>query len=97
MDILKRELPNLQSRYGVAKIGLFGSFASGKPHKRSDVDLVVELDRPLGFEFVEMVYYLEALLCRKVDLTTFACLQRALQNPNKREIAETVERSLILC
>jgi len=92
---LRAAMPYLRARYGVRRLALYGSFRRDVPKRTSDVDLIVDTEHPLGLEFIEMADYLEQLLGRRVDLTTFACLQRALQHPVKRRIAETVQRSLL--
>lgn len=68
--LLQQNLPSLAARYGVKRISLFGSYAKGKPDDASDIDLVVEFERPIGFKFVELAEYLESLLVRRVDLLT---------------------------
>ena len=64
IGILREELPQLTSEYGVKRIGLFGSYAKGKPADDSDVDILVEFDKPMGLKFVEFAEYLERLLGR---------------------------------
>ncbi len=92
---LRRNLPQLRERYGVSRLALYGSFARGKPHSASDVDILVELERPLGLEFVALANDLEKDLGRKVDLATFESLQRTLDHPRNRSIAEEVQRTLV--
>ena len=58
------------------------------------MDLVVELTRPLGFEFVSLSSYLEQCLGRKVDLVTFDTLRRSLKHPRYQAIAQNVQRTL---
>ncbi len=70
MKLLRENYSYLAAEYGVARIGLFGSYADGQPSEASDVDLIVEFDRPIGFRFVEFAEYLERLLGRKVDILT---------------------------
>lgn len=67
---LRERLPYLAKAYGVARIGLFGSFAQDTAKEDSDVDLVIEFERPIGFQFVELVEYLEQQLGRNVDILT---------------------------
>lgn len=95
VETLSKELPYLREKYGVVKIAIFGSFAKGSPGKKSDVDILVELSKPLGLEFVALADYLKAVLDRKVDIATFDCLKRSLQNPRYRPIAQDVERNLL--
>jgi len=56
--------------YGVRRIALFGSFVKDLPWPDSDVDLFVELSRPLGLGFMDMADFLEEKLGRKVDILT---------------------------
>jgi len=69
------EYPYLASKYGVKRIGMFGSYAKDKPTKASDIDLVVEFERPIGFKFIELGEYLEHLLGKRVDLFTRTVIQ----------------------
>lgn len=70
IGILRRELPYLACEYGVKRIGLFGSYVKGTQVEDSDVDVVVEFDRPIGLRFVECAEYLEKQIGRKADILT---------------------------
>jgi predicted nucleotidyltransferase len=95
ITILKAKMPYLREKYGVEKIAIYGSFAKGKPRKRSDVDLLVGLSKPLGLEFVTLAYDLEEALGRKVDLATLDTLARSLEDPRYRHIAEDIQQTLL--
>ncbi len=56
--------------YNVKRIGLFGSFFEGKQKKSSDVDFLVEFEKPSFDNFMNLVEYLEKNFKRKVDLIT---------------------------
>ena len=88
---LRESQPELKARFGVRQIGLFGSFASATAHAGSDVDLMVDFERPIGLAFVELAEYLETLLGRKVDLLTAAGL-RGIRLP---AVARRIEESVI--
>jgi predicted nucleotidyltransferase len=92
---LRRELPYLRRRFGVVRLALYGSFARGDQTGHSDVDILVELSRPLGLEFVALAEYLEDRLGRRVDLATFDTFQRALQQPHRRAIVAAIQEDLI--
>ncbi len=91
---LRLALPYLKRRYGVVRLSLYGSFARGVAVETSDVDLLVELSRPLGLEFVSLAQYLERKLGRKVDLATFETLRRSLTSPRYRDIALNIQESI---
>ncbi|MCY7345545.1 MAG: nucleotidyltransferase family protein [Pyrinomonadaceae bacterium] len=59
-------------RFGVKRFGLFGSFRRGQQTQNSDVDLLVEFESgQKSFDnFMNLVFFLEDLLERKVDLIT---------------------------
>jgi len=75
LALLKQNRDYLSTVYGVKKIGVFGSFAKGQATEESDVDIIVEFERPIGLRFVEFAEYLERLLGRKVDILTPGGLQ----------------------
>jgi predicted nucleotidyltransferase len=91
---LREESPYLQERYGVVRLALYGSFAQGTSTERSDVDLLVELSRPLGLEFVALAEHLETMLGRKVRLTTVETLRRSLENPRYHAVALNIQGTL---
>ena len=62
--------PQLASKYGVNEIGLFGSITRDDFSAESDVDIVVDFDRAIGIEFIDLANELEAILRRKVDLVS---------------------------
>ena len=95
LQILRAELPYLSEKYGVERIAIFGSFAKGEQTRKSDLDILVHLGRPLGLGFIELACYLEDALGKKVDLTTFGHLKRSMENPRYKHIAKDIEEALI--
>lgn len=72
--------------FGVKSLMLFGSVARDEARSDSDVDLLVEFDRPVGlFTFVRLKRYLEEILECSVDLGTPDSLKPYLQEPVLRE------------
>ena len=69
--LLRGLMPELQARYGVKSLGVFGSFANGRHKKRSDVDLLVEFDGHVPvtlLKFVALERELGKAIGHKVDL-----------------------------
>ncbi len=65
---LKEVQPILQEKYSVKRIGLFGSFAHNSANKNSDIDLLLELENPIGWDFLFLELFLEKTFNRKIDL-----------------------------
>jgi len=83
---LKEYKPILREKYYVERIGFFGSFARDEQKMDSDIDMLVEFSQPVGFEFIDLKYYLEELFQRKVDLVT----PNALKPRIKERVLEEV-------
>lgn len=56
------------AKYGISRMGIFGSVARGEHHEGSDVDVCVEIDRPSIFTLVHIKEELEKLLKCPVGL-----------------------------
>ena len=71
LQILKQKNAELSSQFGVKSLSLFGSVARYEASSVSDVDLLVEFNRPVGyFGLFALQDYLEKLLGCSVDLGT---------------------------
>lgn len=78
--ILQEHMPEIR-KLGVSHLAVFGSFARGEDRPGSDVDILVEFDRPVGiFEFLDVKDYLESVLRRPVDLVTRDALKPQLRD-----------------
>ena len=70
LTTLSNHKEELSSKYGVTRLGIFGSTARGEATGRSDVDIVVEMPPDL-FQMVHMKSELEELLVSQVDLIRY--------------------------
>lgn len=72
---------------GVRSLDLFGSVARDEATSESDVDFLVELNRPIGlFKFMSIKHYLEDILNCKVDLGTIQALREHLRDPILKDV-----------
>ena len=66
-------------KFGVKRIGLFGSFLKGTQHRKSDLDFLVVFNKP-GFDnYMELKFMLERLFNKKIDLVTERSIKPALR------------------
>ena len=73
-------------RLGVRSLMLFGSVARGEARPESDIDLLVEFEKPATFDrYMELKFFLEELLGRPVDLVTPRALKPRLRRRVERE------------
>jgi hypothetical protein len=48
IDIIRQSRPEIEARYGVKRLGLFGSFVRGQAGRRSDIDILVSFQRSVS-------------------------------------------------
>ncbi len=77
---LKELKPFLANEFSVKEIGLFGSYSNNKQNEKSDIDILVEFDKPIGWKFFSLEKYLENIFNRKVDLVTKKALKKQLKD-----------------
>ncbi len=86
IKIIKDKKPEMLSRYGVQRLGLFGSYVKGRQRKKSDIDILVTFNRDIDlFDFLDLRKYLESQLQAKVDLVMETALKPAI---GKRILSE---------
>jgi len=93
MRILKDHKEELERRFSLKKIGVFGSYTREEQTPESDIDIYVEFDiKNLTFDkYLELIDYLEKLLGRKIDLIT----KYGVETIRIPYIKEEIKRSLI--
>ena len=76
LDLLSRHKPEMQRRFAVRSLALFGSRARGQAHANSDFDILVEFDGPAtSARYFGLQFFLEDLLSGPVDLVTRQALR----------------------
>ncbi|VGO15269.1 hypothetical protein PDESU_03851 [Pontiella desulfatans] len=90
IELLRGLLPELRGEFGVKSLGIFGSFSSGTSSDESDLDVLVEFDKPIGLRFVEFAEKLENSVNRSIDILTPEGL-RSIRQP---EIIKSIENSV---
>ncbi|MHC1630968.1 MAG: nucleotidyltransferase family protein [Methanotrichaceae archaeon] len=70
IETITEHKKEIKKKYGVRKIGVFGSHVRGEQTETSDVDLLVEFEKPTFDNFMDLLFFLEDLFGKKVDLIT---------------------------
>ena len=69
-SLLELHQQSIKEKYNVRQLGIFGSIARDEATEFSDVDILVELEKPIGLDFVLLGDELEDILGVKVDIVT---------------------------
>lgn len=86
LNLLDQNRETIKS-LGVKELGLFGSFARDEQTTKSDVDLLVDLENHTFHAYMDLLFFLEDLFGRKVDLVMKDTIKPIIRN---RILADTV-------
>lgn len=89
-SVIKQNYDVLRREYSISRIGFFGSITKNAMTENSDLDIVVEFNKPIGFKFIRLVEYLENLFGEKVDVLT----KDGIENIRVKEIIGNIKRDL---
>jgi hypothetical protein len=70
LKLLHQNKQILFNKYPIKELALFGSFARNEQNVSSDIDILVEFNKNVGIEFIELADELEDLIKLKVDLVS---------------------------
>ena len=74
--ILQKHKDELKEQYGLKEIGIFGSYVKGEQNEESDLDILIELEKPIGFvKFMKLENVLSRLIGIRVELVTKKALK----------------------
>lgn len=75
-------------KFGVEKIGLFGSYLKNCQHQKSDIDILVEFEsgKKTFDNYMDLKFFLEDLFCCPVDLVVKEALKLSLKSSILRSV-----------
>ena len=85
-----RRNDELLQKHAVRRIALFGSYATGRQNRKSDLDFLVDFERPTYDNLLGLSKDLERLFGRKMDILT----PPGLESIRVRGIAESIRKTL---
>ena len=81
IEKIERKIIPLLKKHNVSRAGIFGSYARGEQNKRSDVDILVEVNKDMGLiEFISFKMLLEKAIKRKIDLVEYQTIRKELKD-----------------
>lgn len=87
IEKIKKKIIGILKKNKVVRAGIFGSYATGEQKKNSDIDILIEPPKGIGFGFAGIELELEKKLNKKVDLLTYKAIHPLLK---KRILNEEV-------
>ena len=85
-ELVRAHARTLMVKYGIRVVGVFGSYTRGTLKRKSDIDMLAEIDRPISLlELVGAEIYLSEILQIKVDLVAREDLREELKGQILRE------------
>ncbi len=84
LKLLSQNKSELEKKFKVSRLALFGSYARGDQRPDSDVDILVDVDPSIGLEFVGLAERIEQLIELPVELVS----RRAVKPRNMKFIEQ---------
>ena len=86
--LLREAKPDLERRFGVRHLGVFGSYARGEQRPDSDVDILVDVDSTIGLRFVDLAEHVEAVLGLPSEVVSRRALRAAAWSQIRDELVD---------
>ncbi len=86
VKILKKYMNYLKDKFFIDKIGVFGSYIRDEQTPKSDIDIFVEFNGPVGWKFFTLKEFLEEKLGKKIDLVTENSLRDEMKDDVLKEV-----------
>lgn len=87
LDFLRQHKKEMHDRFGVTKIGLFGSYARGDAREDSDIVIAVEMEGDRLFrKFFALEFFLKSNLHKEIDLGIASSLKPIVREKVEKEI-----------
>ncbi len=75
-EALQKHKEEFKKEYGLKEVGIFGSYARGEQNEESDIDILIELEKPISFvKFMRLENALSKLLGVRVEMVTKKALK----------------------
>lgn len=84
--LLQLNKNKLAAKYSLKNLALFGSFTRDEATEQSDLDILVEFEKPIGLDFVLLADELEEILGVKVDVVTPDAIKPKMFEYIKRDL-----------
>ena len=88
IEDIKSLKPDLVAKYNVTRLGLFGSYANGDPKGNSDIDILIDFEKPVGWDFFTIEKMFEERFNKKIDLVTSAALKPQIKTDILKNVIE---------
>ena len=80
IEEIKKKIVPILKKFKVSKAGIFGSYARGEQKKKSDVDILIEINREADlFDLIRLKASLENRINKKVDLVEYARIRKEIR------------------
>jgi len=82
---IKKKIVKILKKNGIVRAGIFGSYARGEQKENSDIDILVEPPKGIGFGFVGVQFEIEDELGKKVDFVSYKTIHPRLKKQILKE------------
>ncbi|SDC15966.1 nucleotidyltransferase family protein [Geotoga petraea] len=90
ISILRDNISFIKNKYGISKIGIFGSYSKNTQTDNSDIDLIIKFEKPIGLKYFELIDFLEEKLGKNVDVIT----EKGLEQIRIKSVSDSIRNEI---
>lgn len=90
ISILRDNISFIKNKYGISKIGIFGSYSKNTQTDNSDIDLIIKFEKPIGLKYFELIDFLEEKLGKDVDVIT----EKGLEQIRIKSVSDSIRNEI---
>jgi hypothetical protein len=80
IEEIRRKIVPMLKKHSVSKAGIFGSYARGEEKKKSDIDILVEINKNISLlDFIDLKLKLEEIIGKKIDLVEYSAIKSRIK------------------
>ena len=80
IELIKKKILPVLKEHKVTKAGIFGSCARGEQNKKSDLDILIEVNDNMGLiAFISLKMLIEKAIKKKIDLVEYDAIRKELR------------------
>jgi hypothetical protein len=80
IEEIRRKIVPMLKKHSVSKAGIFGSYARGEEKKKSDIDILIEINKNISLlDFIDLKLKLEEIIGKKIDLVEYSAIKSRIK------------------
>jgi len=86
ISFLELHKQEFNDKFNITKMALFGSYAKGLEHDKSDIDIIIDMENRNYFKLIEFEHFISEKLNKKVDVGFFDSMKSFIKKSIEKDL-----------